>query len=68
MNEIIKSGFLDTIFSKNADLQIDYDFRTPSFTGLVDSSSNIGYLLFNNQNKIISAIDACLKGKSQGLL
>lgn len=54
MNEIIKSGFLDTIFSKNADLQIDYDFRTPSFTGLVDSSGNIGYLLFNNQTGISS--------------
>lgn len=52
MNQIIKSGFLDTIFSKNSDLQIDYDFRSPSYTGVIDSSGNIGYLFFNSQTGI----------------
>ena len=52
MNEIIKSGFLDTIFSKRADVQIDYDFRSPSYTGITDSSSNVGYLFFNSQTGI----------------
>lgn len=52
MNEIIKSGFLDTIFSKKADVQIDYDFRSPSYTGISDSNSNTGYLFFNSQTGI----------------
>lgn len=52
MNQTIKSGFLDTIFSKNADLQIDYDFRTPSYTGVLDTNNDQGYLFFNSQTGI----------------
>jgi len=49
MNEIVKSGFLDTIFCKRNSITVDYDFRNPSFTGIVDSTSKTGYLFFNNQ-------------------
>jgi len=49
MNEIVKSGFLDQIFLPRKAILIDYDFRTPSYTGLTDSSGNAGYLFFNNE-------------------
>jgi hypothetical protein len=49
MNEIVKSGFLDTIFCKRNSITVDYDFRNPSFTGIIDSSAKTGYLFFNNQ-------------------
>lgn len=54
MNETIKSGFLDAIFSKKSDVQIDYDFRNPSYTGITDSSSDVGYLFFNSQTGIVN--------------
>jgi hypothetical protein len=49
MNEIVKSGFLDTIFCKRDSITVDYDFRNPSFTGIVDSTSKTGYVFFNSQ-------------------
>ena len=49
MNEIVKSGFLDTIFFKRDSITVDYDFRNPSFTGIVDSTSKTGYVFFNSQ-------------------
>ena len=49
MNEIVKSGFLDTIFCKKDSITVDYDFRNPSFTGIVDSTSKTGYVFFNSQ-------------------
>lgn len=52
MNEIVKSGFLDTIFCKRDSITVDYDFRNPSFTGIVDSTAKTGYLFFNNQTGI----------------
>lgn len=53
MNQTIKSGFLDNIFCKQDSVLIDYDFRNPSYTGIIDSSSDVGYLIFNNQTGII---------------
>jgi len=52
MKEIIKSGFLETIFSDRASISIDYDFRNPSYTGLNDSLGFSNYLIFNNQTGI----------------
>jgi len=49
MNEIVKSGFLNTIFCKRDSITVDYDFRNPSFTGIVDSTSKTGYVFFNSQ-------------------
>ena len=49
MNEIVKSGFLDTIFFKRDSITVDYDFRNPSFTGIVDSAAKTGYVFFNSQ-------------------
>lgn len=52
MNEIIKSGFLDSIFCDRSSISIDYDFRNPSYTGVIDSSAYSNYLIFNNQTGI----------------
>jgi len=52
MKEIIKSGFLETIFSDRASISIDYDFRNPSYTGLNDSLGFSNYLIFNNQTGV----------------
>jgi hypothetical protein len=52
MNEIIKSGFLDRIFCDRSSISIDYDFRSPSYTGVTDSSGYSNYLIFNNQTGI----------------
>ena len=49
MNEIVKSGFLDTIFCKRDSIIVDYDFRNPSFTGVIDSTAKTGYVFFNSQ-------------------
>ena len=48
MNEIVKSGFLDTIFCKRDSIIVDYDFRNPSFTGVIDSTAKTGYVFFTN--------------------
>jgi hypothetical protein len=52
MNETIKSGFLETIFCDRNSVSIDYDFRNPSYTGLIDSAGYSNYLIFNNQTGI----------------
>lgn len=52
MNEIVKSGFLDAIFCKRDSIIIDYDFRNPLYTGVIDTDSKTGYLFFNNQTGI----------------
>jgi hypothetical protein len=52
MNETIKSGFLETIFCDRNSVSIDYDFRSPSYTGLTDSAGYSNYLIFNNQTGI----------------
>jgi len=49
MNEIVKSGFLNTIFCKRDSITVDYDFRNPSFTGIIDSTAKTGYVFFNSQ-------------------
>jgi hypothetical protein len=52
MNEIIKSGFLETIFCDRSSVAIDYDFRNPSYTGVTDSAGYSNYLIFNNETGI----------------
>ena len=52
MKEIIKSGFLETIFSDRASISIDYDFRNPSYTGVNDSLGFSNYIIFNNQTGV----------------
>lgn len=52
MNEIIKSGFLESIFSDRSSISIDYDFRNPSYTGVNDSLGFSNYLIFNNQTGV----------------
>ncbi len=52
MNEIIKSGFLETIFCDRSSVSIDYDFRNPSYTGVTDSAGYSNYVIFNNQTGI----------------
>ena len=52
MNEIIKSGFLETIFCDRSSVAIDYDFRNPSYTGVTDSLGYSNYLIFNNETGI----------------
>ena len=52
MNETIKSGFLETIFCDRNSVSIDYDFRSPSYTGVTDSAGYSNYLIFNNQTGI----------------
>lgn len=47
MNEVIKSGFLNRIFCPMNSVVVDYDFRNVSYTGLIDSVGNTGYLIFN---------------------
>lgn len=53
MNEIVKSGFLNEIFLPNADLLVDYDFRSPvsgqNYTEFPFGSNSIGYLEYNLQ-------------------
>jgi len=52
MNEIIKSGFLETIFCDRSSISVDYDFRNPSYTGVTDSACYSNYVIFNNQTGI----------------
>lgn len=49
MNEITKSGFLESIFVDRSSISIDYDFRNPSYTGVNDSLGFSNYVIFNNQ-------------------
>lgn len=52
MNEITKSGFLESIFADRSSISIDYDFRNPSYTGINDSLGFSNYLIFNNQTGV----------------
>ena len=52
MNSSVKSGFLDFIFCKNESIQLDYDFRNPSYQTVTDSLGRTGYLTFNQQTGI----------------
>ena len=52
MNTLIKSGFLNQIFHPENSVIVDYDFRNVSYTGIVISSTNTGYLVFNNATGI----------------
>ena len=52
MNALIKSGFLEQIFYPIDSIVVDYDFRNVSYTGILDSSGDAGYLIFNNATGI----------------
>jgi len=52
MNEIVKSGFLESIFADRSSISIDYDFRNPSYTGINDSFGFSNYVIFNNQTGV----------------
>ena len=52
MNALIKSGFLEKIFYPIDSIVVDYDFRNVSYTGISDSSGDVGYLIFNNATGI----------------
>lgn len=52
MIEIIKSGYLDQIFTPRSSSVLDYSFLAPSYTGVTDSAGNTGYVIFNNETGV----------------
>lgn len=49
MNFLLKSGFLDSIFCQQDSIQIDYDFKNPSYESFTNTIGRTGYLIYNQQ-------------------